>query len=120
MKTAEQIVRALAAADPTYVDHEGDRECALCDAWTLRFASGHAPDCPWRLAVEWVAAQDAAEPGDGVLDGINAARATGLALPVSLIAAPDVVTPIVRRVVEDGGGRVTIDPEMALGEWALR
>lgn len=196
--TAEQIVRALAAREPIH-----DGSCAICQ--TYRLDAEHQPDCPWRLAVEWVAVQGggpgrpadtwtrydppqhpwdlaaitpqdfawfafAADPeiqevevrdgpgdgrvtvrvrggdlvavaaildghrpsglivdvepwpeiGGGVLDGIKSARATGLALPVCLVAAPDVVTPIVRGCVEDDGGTVTIDPAMTPGEWALR
>ncbi len=66
--TPEQIVRALAAADPVAYDGDrwdGDYACTLCDGrWSERGgdvaarASSHEPDCPWRLAREWVAAQD--------------------------------------------------------------
>jgi hypothetical protein len=55
----ERIVRALAAADPRPSGGEWWDRCALCEAAN---SSGdtedHKPDCPWRLAVEWVAAQD--------------------------------------------------------------
>ncbi len=58
--TAEQIVRALAAADP----RDRDGECPLCFAnagwWhrsrdqpDLAQAYNHKSDCPWRLAAEW-------------------------------------------------------------------
>lgn len=58
--TPEAIVRALAAADPTAEIGEGERtsiECVLCGG-ELQFPHGvcHELDCPWRLAVEWVAA----------------------------------------------------------------
>ncbi len=58
--TAEQIVRALAAVDPG-PDAQG---CRFCEGWVGRGYAWHPPtphdaDCPWRLAVEWVAAQDA-------------------------------------------------------------
>jgi hypothetical protein len=60
---AEQIVRALAAADPIHVDLRYTTACALCDA-AGRFESeaSHKPDCPWRLAVEWVAVAGAVAP----------------------------------------------------------
>lgn len=61
--TAEQIVRALAAASPL-TDYGGGLRCAMCrasidtsDTGAVLLAS-HEPDCPWRLAVEWVKGQD--------------------------------------------------------------
>jgi hypothetical protein len=52
--TAEQIVRALAAARPV----ASDGLCGVCDGWDSELMQErHEPDCPWRLAVEWVAAQ---------------------------------------------------------------
>lgn len=71
--TPEQIVRALAAADPVVIvpGAPWGFECGLCGART----GGHTPDCPWRLAVEWVAGEEArcagrqytagGEPSDG-------------------------------------------------------
>lgn len=59
MTTAEQIVRALAAAVPR--THYDRGECNLCEAMadnTVGAVDQHEPDCQWRLAVEWVAAQD--------------------------------------------------------------
>jgi hypothetical protein len=53
---AEQIVRALAAADLA----QGGDQCRLCGpaGFEPESLADHEPDCPWRLAVEWVAAQD--------------------------------------------------------------
>lgn len=64
--SAEQIVRALAAADPFAVPDEGVMLCVFCpgrdalDAKPVRprTLADHASDCPWRLAVEFVAEQD--------------------------------------------------------------
>lgn len=51
---AATIVRALAASDP--VVERGDfLACSLCGAWRDEGGDEHEPDCPWRLAVEWVA-----------------------------------------------------------------
>lgn len=66
--TAEIIVRALAAGDPTAADeHDGTPYCTLCDTakWNgLARPANHDPDCPWRLAVEWVSLSAAAvRPG---------------------------------------------------------
>jgi hypothetical protein len=71
--TAEQIVRALAATSP--IDWDGYK-CALCGAMQTTAALApvislarpegpHEPDCPWLMAVEWVAenATAEAEPG---------------------------------------------------------
>lgn len=55
MTSPEQIVRALAAAEPIYDGH-----CAMCHVH--RLDDEHKPDCPWRLAVEWVAAQVVEDP----------------------------------------------------------
>ena len=55
---AEQIVRALAAAEPPLVPIT-TADCTLCDALGsnehIREPDGHDADCPWRLAREWVA-----------------------------------------------------------------
>lgn len=60
--TAEQIVRALAATDPTTVDDVEDRwVCTMCDGATrdggrhYLDVEDHEPGCPWRTANEWVA-----------------------------------------------------------------
>lgn len=53
--TAEEIVRALADANPnahSYMWHY----CVLCDATTPVKPTDHQPDCLWRAAVEWVEA----------------------------------------------------------------
>ncbi len=64
--TPEAIVRALAAADPRH-HIEGTAwqiTCGLCspvarpDSRAAPTTEGHEPDCPWRLAVEWCAAED--------------------------------------------------------------
>lgn len=63
--TAEQIVRALATADPWYADDDERHYCALCGSRLDRGqADDHEPDCPWRLAVEWVQGADATRCGD--------------------------------------------------------
>jgi len=59
--TAEQIVRALAAADP--ICEDAWYGCGLCGSVGVQ-ADPHEPDCPWRLAVEWVAAQDDREAAE--------------------------------------------------------
>jgi hypothetical protein len=69
MTSPEQIVRALAAADPTdWID--GGAYCGVCGggppigrpmAEPMRVAD-HMADCPWRLSVEWVAAQIIEDP----------------------------------------------------------
>ncbi len=59
--TAEQIVRALAAAEKPYVYNSSDMPiCGLCGHDVSRHdedggyhLDDHPPDCPWRLAVEW-------------------------------------------------------------------
>lgn len=57
--TAEQIVRALAATDPVSTDGVWI-QCKLCyDDHAEGRPLEHEPECPWRLAVEWVAEQDA-------------------------------------------------------------
>lgn len=56
---AEQIVRAVAAADPTDYD---TGQCAFCNRLPggvrphPETATDHNPACPWRLASQWVAA----------------------------------------------------------------
>jgi hypothetical protein len=53
VREASRIVRALAAAEPNY--HSGTwHVCHLCGASLPVEAAEHEPDCPWRLAVEWV------------------------------------------------------------------
>ncbi len=50
--TPEEIVRALAAANPVS-DHDFfSNHCPLCDAQTPNLT--HAEDCPWILATTWV------------------------------------------------------------------
>jgi hypothetical protein len=56
--TAEQIVRALAAADPNVHSAGMWHSCGLCYKSLPIEAADHEPDCPWRLAAEWVAAAD--------------------------------------------------------------
>jgi hypothetical protein len=58
----EEIVRELATCGEPLDREMGD--CALCDAWDFRYNDTqeerlpkHADWCPWRMAVEWVAAQ---------------------------------------------------------------
>jgi hypothetical protein len=62
---AERIVRALASADPKAFSSFEERVCGLCWAKPvtgdiedveLLDPTKHKPDCPWRLAKEWVAA----------------------------------------------------------------
>jgi hypothetical protein len=48
--TAEEIVRALAAREAPRATYS-DLQCGLCDG----YFNAHAADCPWRLALEWVA-----------------------------------------------------------------
>jgi hypothetical protein len=58
----EQIVRLLAAdLAPEDDDQLGNQVCALCDAYAQvgDELAWHKPDCPWRLAREWVAAHPA-------------------------------------------------------------
>lgn len=57
--TPEQIVRALAGADPA---QRTGAWCGLCGTVLIaqpgdEAKRDHEPDCPWRLAVEWVAEQ---------------------------------------------------------------
>lgn len=56
---AEEIVRALAKADPSYVNGHGDYEtaCVFCALITPSrpTLADHDIDCPWRQANEWVA-----------------------------------------------------------------
>ncbi len=58
--TTEEIVRALAAADLA----PGGDSCRLCGpaGFEPESVADHEPDCPWRLAVEWVAAQEREAP----------------------------------------------------------
>jgi len=48
MKSAEEIVRALAAFDP-----QDDQHCLLCLNYIDELGK-HTDDCPYRMAVEWV------------------------------------------------------------------
>ena len=59
MKTAEEIVRALAACDEPL--EEGYDTCAMSECGALRVDHGperpieeHRPNCPYRMAREWV------------------------------------------------------------------
>jgi hypothetical protein len=52
----EMIVRALASVDPCMELPDMFHVCALCGAGLPIRADQHDDDCPWRLAVEWVAA----------------------------------------------------------------
>lgn len=72
--TAEQIVRALAATDPYGIPADsGSMLCVFCggrDALGIkpvrpRKPEDHESSCLWRLAVEWVTAQDAATTRGG-------------------------------------------------------
>lgn len=54
----ERIVRTLAAVDPVR-ECGGFLFCGVCSAGLNADGEPHEPDCPWRLAVEWVAAWDA-------------------------------------------------------------
>lgn len=56
--TAEAIVRALAAANTCTYEEEDWHSCVLCLASLPVRAADHEPECPWRLAVEWVEATD--------------------------------------------------------------
>lgn len=58
MKTAEEIVRAMAENEPIeYGDDESLwHGCILCKVSLTTSADDHAPTCPYRMAVEWVAA----------------------------------------------------------------
>lgn len=54
--TAESIVRSLAATEPS--DSEG-YACGVClrvGATERSDTEAHPAECPWRRAVEWVAA----------------------------------------------------------------
>jgi len=48
MKSAEEIVRALAAFDP-----QDDQHCVLCLNY-IDESGKHTDDCPYRMAVDWV------------------------------------------------------------------
>jgi hypothetical protein len=76
--TPEQIVRALAAADLTVQDH-GLTGCALCDRYLPVLTADHEPDCPWRLAVEWVSEQESREWADDETTKRGVRRAAQLA-----------------------------------------
>lgn len=59
--TSEQIVRALAAANPPLAFPRGDATCMICGAVLIEDEEGtseHGPACPWRMAVEWVTGED--------------------------------------------------------------
>ncbi len=59
MKTAEDIVRALAAYDVLKDPPEGGRYawCGLCGTCRKDGKLDHDVDCPYRMALEWVAEQ---------------------------------------------------------------
>jgi hypothetical protein len=65
---AEQIVRALAAVERPITVEGGLVRCVLCGE--MLDGGQHDPDCPWRLAREWVKARgaDGAGAGGQVLD----------------------------------------------------
>lgn len=55
----EAITRAIADSSPH--GHDGDFHwCVFCDVTLPVKVDDHAPACPWRLAVEWTAANPAA------------------------------------------------------------
>lgn len=51
---AEDIVRRLAANEPTYYADEG-HVCGICEVFVAIRPAEHQKDCSWRLAKEWVA-----------------------------------------------------------------
>ena len=56
IREQEAIVRALAAAHPVGEDNSGTAVCMLCAGQSVTYdPPAHDADCPWRLAVEWVA-----------------------------------------------------------------
>lgn len=59
MKTAEEIVRTLAAAESLHDCHTGC--CVFCGAFRQAAyperVREHEADCPYRMAVEWVGSQ---------------------------------------------------------------
>lgn len=66
MKTAEDIVRALAANPPR--DAKGFCAFDVCPGGGMR-AEGHGADCPWRMAREWVGERDRPPAGQEVIHG---------------------------------------------------
>jgi len=63
-RTAEEIVRALAAAEPIeHADEDDYHWCVLCRAKLPVRLIDHAEDCVWRQAAEWV------QQFDGQADG---------------------------------------------------
>lgn len=54
--TAEEIVRKL-VEDPPIASDEEWHWCAICDVTLPMTPGDHMIDCPYRLAVEWVALQ---------------------------------------------------------------
>lgn len=56
MKTAEEIVRALAGVERSAIIINEYRTCSLCDE-----QAEHSAECPYRMAVEWVAAAELKE-----------------------------------------------------------
>lgn len=67
----EQIVRALAAANPkTYIGAGlAYPQCALCAAPAPTEVKRHAADCPWRMAVEYT--QRYPTPDDSKLERLG-------------------------------------------------
>lgn len=63
--TPEEILRALAESNPIAHEMMGDTEdyfCVLCESGTPLKTDDHSPVCPWRLAVEYIAAIDNLAP----------------------------------------------------------
>lgn len=55
-KTAEEIVRALAEKEP--IEDDGEYHwCVLCKVDLPTKPEDHKPDCPYRMAHEWIEAQ---------------------------------------------------------------
>lgn len=85
--TAEQIVRALAAADPTRNDWHS---CAFCGRHPIdRTASKHDPDCSWRMAVEWIAQQEVQILKDRLLYGVSFTKSGRRVDPMEVISDED-------------------------------
>ena len=81
---ADDIVRALADADPIY--HEGDFHwCALCSARLPIRPEHHEESCVWRLAVEWV---EGAGQSGAIFDGVNMPRLSRHPAPTVTYAHP--------------------------------
>lgn len=59
--TPEEIIRALVEAT-TVAGDDNYHWCVLCQAGAPLVLKDHSPVCPWRLAVEYVAAIDNLAP----------------------------------------------------------